>query len=156
MRRCNVKKKKNSTWLWKTNYINLVPQNLFLKCEWVFSNFYISFYDNEISCLKIFSSLISALLLFRELLCLALFLSQDSWCLFFSSGLVVSPDLLKCQYRHGNLTEKYSLASFVKKHKWCFVLLLNHIFVLYENIFVHILININDIYYSLTVILFLP
>ena len=41
-----------------------------------------------------------------------------------------------------------------EKHKW-FSVLLGHISVLYQNVLVHILINRSDIYYALSVILFI-
>lgn len=82
------------------------------------SNFYVSFYKNEISCFKIFCSWIHALL-FRELMWFASFLRQDSWCLFLSSGLVWVLTFCKVCIDTGLLWEKYTLACSVEKHKWC-------------------------------------
>ena len=83
--------------------------------------FYVSFYENDISCLKIFCSLIRALLFFRELMWFASFLSQDSWCLFHLDWCefwtFIRFVMTQESYR------KIALSSLVKKHKWCFVLL---------------------------------
>ena len=55
--------------------------------------------------LIIVCSLICALILFRELMQFASFLSQDSWCLFHTSGFYTS-NILYSLYRHSNLKEK--------------------------------------------------
>ena len=103
--------------------------------------------------LKVVCSLICALILFRELMQFASFLSQDSWYLFHTSGWVWVLTFYTVCIGTAILKKKYTLAISAEKHKWSSVLL-GHIVVLYQKVLVHILIDRSDIYYALSVILF--